>query len=553
MRQSDDFALSVRTRLAQGRESYQRGAWAEAYRSLSATHQSAPLQGEDLERLATAAYLIGHDDEYLNVMDRAHRVYADVGEYERAVRCAFWLGLRLHLRGEISRSTGWLARARRLLELKHSDCVEQGYLLMAAVEQHIGAREWEAAYTAAARAAEIGERFRDKDLSTSARNAQGRIRIQQKQISAGLAFLDEAMLSVTSGELSPLVTGLLYCSAIESCKQVYALDRVRDWTAAWARWCERHPDMVAFTSIGLRHGSEIMYLGGTWPAVLQETQRFDRRCTSTTSCRTAAAAFYQQAEAHRLCGDFESAEEAYRSASQWGWDPQPGLALLRVAQGRIDVASAAIRRALGAVTDRLDRMRLLPAYIEIMLANDEVAKARAASAELDAIAECVNTEVLRAIAAFSRAAVDLAEGHARTALGLLHDARLVWQQLNVPYMVARVRVLTALACHALGDQDGYDLEVAAARAIFDELGAVPDLVRLNALTQSTLAKQCCGLTRRELQVLRMVAAGKTNRTIANELYLSEKTIERHVSNLLAKLSVPSRAAATAYAYEHKLI
>ena len=337
------------------------------------------------------------------------------------------------------------------------------------VEQRLGSGDCEGAYVAAAEAAAIGERCRDADLIACARHQQGRIRLQQGQVEAGLALLDETMLAVTAGELSPVVTGLMYCSVIAACQEVYALDRTREWTAAMARWCEGQPDMVAFAGVCQVHRAEIMQLQGAWPDAIEEARRACARSQGIDQ-RATAAAYYQQAEVHRLKGEFAAAEEAYRNASQSGRDPQPGFALLRYAQGRIDAAAAAIRSAVGTTTDRLKRMSLLPAYVEIMLAAGEVENARDACRELEDLARSFDTGVPDAIAAQARGAVELAEGDARAAIGSLRRAFDVWQRIEAPYAVARVRELIGLACRALGDEDGAGLEIGAARSIFDAPG-----------------------------------------------------------------------------------
>jgi DNA-binding CsgD family transcriptional regulator len=538
--------------LERGREYYGRRAWADAYRSLAAADQTTRLGGEDLELLAMAAYLIGRDDDYLKALERAHQAHLDAGERRRAIRCAFWLGLRLFFRGEVGPATGWIARAQRLLEHEEHECAERGYLLLPVVEQHLTAGDLEAAYATAAEAAEIGERCGDVDLIACVRHLQGRVRMQRGEVEQGLALLDEAMVAVTAGELSPLMTGVIYCSVIEVCQQVYALSRAREWTSALARWCDEQPEMVAFSGVCRVHRAEIMQLRGAWQEALDEAQRARERAEGV-SRQTAAAALYQQAEVHRLRGAFAAAEEAYRNASQRGLEPQPGLALLRLAQGRTAAAIAAIRRALGATADPLQRTKLLPAHIEIALAAADVQDAGLACRELEEIAASFDTAVLGAMAAHARGAVELTAGDARAALGSLRRAFEVWQQVEAPYVAARVRVLIGLACRALGDDDGGGLELDAARSAFEQLGAAPDLARIDALTRRAPSDRPHGLTRRELQVLRLVAAGKTNKTIAAELFLSEKTVDRHVSNILTKLDVPSRAAATAYAYQHELI
>jgi DNA-binding NarL/FixJ family response regulator len=521
--------------LALGRDCYERRAWAEAFQSLSLADQAAALHGEDLELLALSAYLIGRDDDYLKALERAHHAHRDAGQSVRAVRCAFWLGLRLLFRGETGRATGWLGRAQRLLDRETQECAETGYLLLPVVEQRLAAGDGAAAYAAADAAAEIGERHGEADLVAVARHLQGRIRLQQGRVENGLALLDEAMVAVAAGELSPLVTGLIYCSVIEACQQVYAVARAREWTSALARWCEEQPEMVAFTGLCRVHRAEIMQLQGDWPDAIEEARRAGERSQGVNP-QAAAAALYQQAEVHRLRGEWAAAEEAYRSASERGAEPQPGLALLRLAQGRPDAAAAAIRRATGATTDRLKRTRLLPAYVDIMLAVGDVEEARDACLELGAIARSFDTGVLAAMAAEAQGAVDLAASDAKAALGALRRALELWQRIEAPHAAARVRV-----------------QIASAWAIFERLGARPDLARIDSLANGTPSGPAHRLTPRELQVLRLVAAGKTNKAIASKLFLSERTVDRHVSNIFTKLDVPSRAAATAYAYQHKLV
>jgi DNA-binding CsgD family transcriptional regulator/tetratricopeptide (TPR) repeat protein len=548
----DVVRRAVSRQLGRARSCYEQRAWAEAYQAFSRADQDAPLGAEDLERLAMAAYLVGRDDEYLGTLERAHNAHMDDGQGARAVRCGFWLGFRLLMRGEMGRATGWFARGQRLLESNARECAERGYLLLPVVEQRLEATDFDAAYAIAADAAAIGERCGDADLIACARHQQGRTRLQQGQVEAGLALLDETMIAVTAGQLSPLVTGLMYCSVIGACQQVYAIDRSREWTAALSQWCEGQPDMVAFAGTCQVHRAEIMQLQGAWPEAIDEARRACARSRGVDR-RAAAGALYQQAEVHRLKGEFAAAEEAYRGASQLGLEPQPGLALLRLGQGRPDMAATAIRRVVSTSVGRLKRMRLLPAYVEIMVAVGDVPGARDACRELEDIARSFATGVPGAIAAQARGAVDLAEGDAQAALGSLRHAFEVWQRIEAPYATARVRVLVGLACRAVGDEDGAALEIDAARSVFERLGAMPDLARIDSPMSPAPSCRAHGLTPRELQVLRRVAAGETNKVIASKLSLSEKTIDRHVSNILTKLDVSSRTAATAFAYQRKLV
>jgi DNA-binding CsgD family transcriptional regulator len=543
--------VNAMNELERGRESYARGAWTDAHESLSRVDQAAPLGAGDLELLATSAYMLGHDDDYLSDLERAHHAHLDAGEALRAVRCAFWLGISLVLRGEMGRATGWLGRAQRLLERDPRDCVEQGYLLLPLVFQHEAAGDYEAAVTPAADAAAIGERFGDADLFALAVQAQGNLLIAQGRVVEGLGLLDEAMVAVTAGELSPIVSGLVYCSVILGCQQAYELRRAQEWTAALTKWCEQQPDMVAFTGRCLLHRAEIMQLHGAWPDALEEARRAGERQGMNEA--GAAEAFYRQGEVHRLRGEFAAAEKAYREASRRGSEPQPGLALLRLAQGDADAAAAAIRRLVGETSERPKRARLLPAYVEIMLTVGDLQEARSACGELMEIAEGYESGMLDATVAHARGAVDLAEGDARAALVALRRAAQAWHELGTPYEAGRTRVLVALACRELGDEEATALELEAARGAFAQLGAAPDLARADALAPTAPTADTHGLTPRELEVLRMVAAGETNKAIAAELVLSERTVDRHVSNIFAKLGVSSRAAATAHAYEHQLL
>jgi len=543
------LAQQQKTLVEKARQAWTRRSWVNVYRWLSAADQASPLGGDDLELLATSAYLIGRDLDFHRFLERAHHADVNAGNQVRAARRAFWLGLTSLLRGEIGLATGWLSRARRLIE--SHDCVEQGYLLLPVAEQYLAEGNGEAAHGTSNSAAAIAHRFGDADLMACARHLQGRAFIQQGQIKAGLALLDEAMLAVIAGELSPIVTGLIYCSVIETCQKVYALSRAREWTFAMARWCEQQPEMVAFTGTCLVRRAEILQVHGAWWDAMAEACRACER-SEQAKRKPPGAAFYQQAEIHRLRGNFPAAEEAYGRASRLGYEPQPGLALLRMAQGRIDAACASIRRVVNAASDPFEQTKLLPAYIEIMLAKGDVQEAGGACRDLEQLAEKIDADVVRAMAAQSRGAVELSEGDARAALPALRRAFEAWQQVEAPYAAARVRVLLALSCQSLGDGETSALELGAARAAFEQLGAAPDLARLDATEKAATSTHRHPLTTRELQVLRLIAAGKTNKTMAVELSLSERTIDRHVSNILTKLNVPSRAAATAYAYDHKL-
>jgi ATP/maltotriose-dependent transcriptional regulator MalT len=535
--------------LEHGRACHDRRAWGDAYEALLCAGRSAELQPDDLDRLATAAFLIGRDAEFQRLQERLHRVHADAADEARAARCAFWLALLSVLRGEVGPANAWIARGQRLVEGR--DCVERGYVLVAAAEQQLRDGQADAAHATGSEAAALGERFGDADLVAAARHVQGRALIDRGEVIAGLKRLDDTMLAVVADELSPIMTALMYCSVIESCRQVYALGRAREWTSAFSRVCDEQPDMSAFTGTCLVHRSEILQWQGAWPDALAEAclaceraQRLDRK--------PPGAAFYQQAEIHRLRGEHEKAEAAYRLASERGYEPQPGLALLRLAQGRTDAACATIRRLTGAAGDRLRRARLLPAFLEIMLAVGDREDARRARDELHALASVFDADALRAVVAQADGALALVEGDAPAALDPLRRAFDLWQRLEAPYEAARVRVLIGAACRALGDADAAALEDRAARSEFARLGAPAELARL---PRTTPDRSIPGhpLSERERQVLRLISNGRTNREIADELCLSERTIDRHVSNILDKLDVPTRAAAAVYAVQRNFL
>ncbi len=538
--------MEGRSALTQGREAYARRAWLEAYESLSAAERHAALEAPDAELLATCVYMLGRDDESVAWLERAHQLYLESADNLRAVHCAVWIGLNLASHGQIGPATGWLGRAQRLLE-NEGECAEHGYLLLPAMFQHEAAGDFASAARAAAEAVHIGERFGDRDLFALAIHGQGYMLMKDGRVREGLALLDEAMVAVTAEELSPMVTGIVYCGVILACQEVYEVRRAREWTKALSDWWAVQPEMVAFTGRCLVHRAEILQLDGSWPDALAEARRAGDRFVETRN-PAAGLARYRQGELLRLRGEFAAAEKAYKEASRLGWEPQPGLAQLRLAQGRAEAAAAAIRRADAATSLLLERARLLPAFVEIMLAVGETEAARRACIELEEVAQSLDSAMLAALVAQAQGAVHLAAGDAQAALVALRRARETWHALEAPYETARTRVLVGAACRALGDVEAATLELEAARDIFERLGAKPDLVRMG-----TRAEETHGLSRRELEVLRLIASGSSNREIASALVISEHTVARHVQNIFAKLELSSRAAATAFAFEHDLV
>jgi ATP/maltotriose-dependent transcriptional regulator MalT len=493
--------------------------------------------------------MLGRDDESVAFLERAHHRYLEQGETLRAVRAATWIGINLATRGAVGPASGWLGRAQRLLEQVPGESPEQGYLLIPLVFQHEAAGDFEGAAGVAAEAAAIGQGFGDRDLFAIGLQAQGYMLIKAGRVQDGLALLDEAMVTVTTGDLLPFVTGIVYCGVILACQEVFEVGRAREWTLALTEWADRQPELLAFTGRCRIHRAEILQLGGSWADALDEAHRACERLIETNNSAAAGVAYYRHGELLRLRGEFAAAEEAYREASRLGWEPQPGLAQLRLAQGKRDAALAAIRRASSETGEPLKRAALLPAHVEIALAAGEVEEARSACNELQGLAGRYESAMLTAMVAYAHGVVALAEGDPNAALVALREAQRIWVELGAPYEVGRTRVLLAEVCSALGDSESAALELDSARETFRKLGAAPDLARLDG----TSSREVHGLSRRELEVLRLIASGKSNRQIAAELVISEHTVARHVQNIYAKLGLSSRAAATAFAFERDLL
>jgi ATP/maltotriose-dependent transcriptional regulator MalT len=541
---------STRT-IAEGRDAFERRSWGEAYAALSEAAATGELEAVDLRRLAVAAYLTGRDDEHDDAMGSAHHGFLADGDVPAAVRCAFWLGMGLAQRGETARAGGWFARAGRLLEDRPAGA-EAGYLAIPAGLQHLEGAPAEA-HRIFGEIAALADRSDDHDLITLSRLGLGQALIRLGERDRGMALLDEVMASVDAGDVSAVPAGIIYCAVIEECQHCFDLRRAQEWTSALSDWCAAQPDLVLFRGQCLVHRAELMQLHGAWDDALAEADRACRRFLETPGLVAVGSAYYRRAELHRLRGAHEEAEADFRAASRLGHSPQPGLALLRLAQGQAEVARSSLRRALDEGQDPAERPRILAAAVEVELTIGDVAAAREAADELATLTEGFDIPMLAAVAAHVTGAVLLVEGELRAALRSLRAASAGWHELGAPYEAARARVLVGLACEQLGDTEGAQLELDAARDSFEELGALPELERLRRLDAPSLPTRAGDLSPREVEVLRLVAIGRTNRAIAEQLTISEHTVARHVQNIFAKLAVGSRTAAASFAYEHDLV
>ena len=536
----------------EGRESFRKQAWGDAFSQLWAADQESPLGPEDLAELAQAALLIGKEAEGEELLARAHQAFMSRGDVQLAARCAFWLGYTSLFDNEIAKANGWLARASRLLE-DQPDCVEKGYMLLPTGYRAALNADAVTALSSFNQATEVGVRFRDHDLTTLGLMGQGRVLVRTGDVERGMAMLDEAMVAVTAGEISALNAGRVYCSVLEGCGEVLDLQRAQEWTSALERWCASQPDVVPFRGHCLIRRSELLQLHGLWPDALEQAQRANEWLSRPVPKRAVGAALYQIGELHRLRGNWAEAEQAYLEANQWRSTTGSGFARLRLAQGQVGAAQAAIRRAAEEVKQPCPRALVLDAYVEIALAAHDIPAARTSAGELAEIAKGRKVLILNALASRAAGAVLLAEGEAKSALPELRKSWGIWRDLQAPYEAARTRVLIALACRELGDEESALLELNAAEQTFQQLGAAIDLSRVQALLRKEARNDATPLSARELEVLRLVASGMTNREIADKLHISEKTVARHISNIFNKLDLSSRSAATAYAYDHKLV
>lgn len=545
--------MSTETGIDEGRSAFREHRWTDASRSYADADRRGGLPAADLERLATAEILTGNTAAGLETLTRAHEEYLIVGDITGAMRCAVWLGMHLLNLGETARSAGWFARGKTLVDELDEPGPVAGLLLFPVALGKLYGGDATGALQLFTEAGSFARNFQDRDLAALALLGTGQATLMLGHAEEGLGMFDEAMVAVTAGELSPVPSGIIYCAVIGNCHLAFDLERALQWTVALDRWCRARPDMVAFSGQCQSHRAELFRLHGAWEEALKAAAAA-QGLAARGDPQALFGGFYQQGEVERLAGKLDAAEECYRQAARSGWEPQPGLALLLLARGEARQAQSMIRRAAG-VADAATRCHLLPALVEIELAAGDPGAARRGADELETIAGEYPKPMLQAVAGQADGAVRLAEGDASGASQSLREAWRVWQKLGVPYEAARCRALTGRACRDLGDEPSALMDFEAAHAEFLELGAAPAAAWAASLMRAgagEMAGTAGPLTPRENEVLRLVASGRGNRAIAAELYLSEKTVARHISNIFLKLGLSSRAAATSYAYEHGL-
>ena len=528
MRESRGSLTQVAESVDLARRAAARHAWREAYEAYSGL-DAKDLTAEDLEAFADAAWWTGRLDEAIELRERSYAGFASAGETRGAARVALSLAWDNAARWAASLAQGWFAQAERLLK-DAPESVEHAYLALsrANTELYMLGKPMEA-LPHLDRAYELGERFGDRDVQAMALVAKGKALVETGSVEQGMALLDEATAAAVCGELHPFATGLIYCCTISSCQEVGDYGRAAEWTEAANRWCDRS-EVSGFPGACRIHRAEIMRLRGEWPqaeeqalAACEELQDFNRFST--------ASGFYEIGEIRRRSGDFAAAAEAYRKAGEWGREPQPGLALLRLAEGKVDAAVAGIRRSLDDVDEPLARVRRLPAQVEIAIAAGDLRTARAAADELERIVDAYKIGDRRAPAFdatvhLARGQIEIAEGDWEGAGRCLRRARSEWQKVGAPYETAQARMLLGIAYRRQGDEDGAMAEFEAALATFERLGAKLDEER---------ARELLGRleTRRTFLFTDIVDSTKLLETLGDEKW--KKLLCRHDELLRARI------------------
>jgi DNA-binding NarL/FixJ family response regulator len=534
--------------LEAGRAAASERRWSDAHELLARVDATDGLAASDLELLATVALLRGQPAASVDAGTRAYESHLAGDDPEGAARSASWLALQLIELGDFSRSVWWSARAMRIAASMADPGPLGGLARLAPAVAQLGGGNPAAARQGFEDVLAIAERHDDRELAALASFGLGKSLIEVAAIADGFACLDRAMTAVGEGEVPPVPAGMIACAVIGDAVMAFDLQRADAWVRVLDDWCRSQPELVTFS--GQRHAlaAGLLMLRGAW-AEASTAAELALAGFRAGDYRAMYGAPYQHAELGRLRGAFHSAEESYRKAGESSWDPQPGLALLHLAAGRAQRAQDEIRRTV-AGSDPFTRRFLQPAAVEIEVAAGDVGAARRALEELREADRLTPTPMLAATVAAAEARTLLAAGEPGAALTAARAATSAWEQLGAPYETARSRVIAGRAHLQLGDREAALAELRTARDVFAVLGADPALAELTELMGDRPAGV---LTARELEVLRLVSTGLTNRAIAARLSLSEKTVARHLSNIFGKLGLSTRSAATAYAYENGLV
>ncbi|AEA28355.1 MULTISPECIES: helix-turn-helix transcriptional regulator [Pseudonocardia] len=542
--------MGVVDELIRAREAFERRDWVAAYGGLSDAGDRE-LSADDFAALATVAHLLGRRNDCIQALQRAFQANLDRADSPAAVRSALWLATVLFLGGEIAIANAWVGRAERLLDDVDGDVVERGYLFEMMFFGHVVAGRFDEAFVVGPRVVEYGRRFHDPDLLALGLHGEGRMAIYSGRVADGLRLLDEAMVGVVAGEVSPIYAGIVYCSVIEACQEISDFGRAGEWTHALTTWCDAQPGLVAFTGQCAVHRGQLMRLHGAYEDALDEFERATRRYAEAGGHPAVGLTHRERGDVLRILGDYDAAEDAYLEAVRLGNEAQPGRALLWLARGRTEPAVATMRRLLAEQRSPVHRSGLLAAAVDVLVDGGAADEAEPLAQELTAIGDSFGCSALQAAACHAVGTVALARADPATALGAARRAAGGWARLVAPYDLARSRVLIGRALALLGDEESAAAELTAARNAFAELGAGPaEQEAAELLGRSAVPG---GLSPRELEVLRLVAAGRSNAEIAAELVIAEKTVARHLSNMFVKLDVGSRTAAAAFAFEHRLL
>ncbi len=508
--------------LDEARQAYATHRWDVAHEGFAAVAATSELEVGDLAAFADAAWWLGRTDESLELSEQLYRRCLQGDQTPAAARLAVEIGFLWLIRGEQRIGAGWISRANRLLA-EAPECPEQGYLGYLAAWDALTTARFDDAQAIAQQMQALAARYDDPTLGAMGLVLEGLAAVRSGEVTRGLALCDEAMLPVHAGDVVPNWAGNLYCLIMALCFELADIERARAWTDATERWCDQFSNAAMFTGI----------------------------CPVPVAVEVVAAGYYEIGELRRARGDDAGAEQAFARAHELGRDPQPGLALLRLAQGDVGAARAALQAALAAAGPPLTRMPLLTALVEVAAASDDAELARSSAQELTRIATAFATPGIRARAASATGIAHLLAGEPEQALAPLRDACRSWRALRCRCELARAQSRLARALDAVGDREAAARERQQARATFEELGAQGDLA---ALAGDPAARPAPGgLTDREVEVLCLVADGASNATIADRLTISERTVERHVSNIFHKLDVSSRTQAARLAFDHGLV